>query len=246
MSPTRRTLASVVAASLLLSSCSDDAERISRLSVVGEATVDLSPDTAVIVVSVVTQSAQALAAQQANARITATIDSALTKRFGAKATMRSRGYSLQPQHRYNAKSMPSIIGYEARNSVEIALGDLARVGEAVDAATAAGANSVESVTFELRNLEQAHARALTEASKRATIKARAMADAVGARIVRIIEGGEVDPYPPVRPFDYRYDGTTTDQANVGSVTTPIRPGGVEHRTTVRLMVEIEGGSLGEK
>jgi uncharacterized protein len=237
MTTSRTLLGSILITSLLLQSCTDDEKNISRLSVVGEALVDLSPDTAVIVVSVVTQHPQALAAQQANARITSRIDSALTKTFGAKAVLKSRGYSLQPQMRYNAKSIPSIIGYEARNSVEIALGDLARVGEAVDVATAAGANSVESVGFELRNVDSAHARSLADASKRAVAKAESMATAVGSRVVRVIDIVEVDFDAPMPPPYASMDAqrNSTEAAAV----TPIRPGSIRHRSGVRLIAEIE-------
>lgn len=238
MSPARSTVASILLATLLLQSCSPAEKRQSQLSVVGEATVDTAPDTAIIVVSVVTQNKQALAAQQQNARITSAIDTALTKAFGAKAKLRSRGYTLQPQQRWDAKSMPTIIGYEARNSVEIALGAMDRVGEAIDVATAAGANSVESVSFELRNPDESHARALAEASKRAMAKATSMAAAIGTRIVRVVDAGEVSGYSPIYPTDGRspapYSGNVEAQA-----TTPIRPGTLRQETAVRVIVEIE-------
>ena len=238
MSPARSTVASLLLASLALQSCTPAEKRPSQLSVVGEATVDTAPDTAVIVVSVVTQNKQALAAQQQNARITSAIDTALTRAFGAKAKLRSRAYSLQPQQRWDAKSMPTIIGFEARNSVEIALGAMDRVGEAIDVATAAGANSVESVSFELRNPDQTHARALAEASKRAMAKATSMAEAIGARIVRVIEAGEITGYPPAFPVDGRTSapGNYTTEAQAA---TPIRPGTLRQETVVRLIVEVE-------
>ncbi|MBC8144094.1 MAG: SIMPL domain-containing protein [bacterium] len=237
MSPVRPVLASFVIASVLLQSCSSDKKRESQLSVVGEATVDLSPDTAVIVVSVVTQNKQALAAQQQNARITSAIDTALTKTFGAKAKLRSRGYSLQPQQRWDAKSMPTIIGYEARNSVEIALGAMDRVGEAIDVATAAGANSVEGVSFELRNPDQSHARALAEATNRAMAKAKSMAASIGSRIVRVLEAGEITGHPQIDPGASR-TAAPEGYATTNQVATPIRPGTLRHETVVRLIVEV--------
>ena len=238
MSTTRPIIATLVVTTLLLQSCSSDEKRHSHLSVVGEATVDLSPDTAVIVVSVVTQNKQALAAQQQNARITSAIDTALTKTFGKNARLRSRGYSLQPQQRWDAKSMPTIIGYEARNSVEIALGAMDRVGEAIDVATAAGANSVESVSFELRNPDQSHARALAEASNRAMAKAKSMAAAIGARIVRVVEAGEVTGHPHLAPIVGR-DAADGRYSVENQASTPIRPGTLRHETVVRLVVEVE-------
>lgn len=238
MSPARSTVASFLLATLLLQSCSPAEKRQSQLSVVGEATVDTAPDTAVIVVSVVTQNRQALTAQQQNARITSAIDTALTKAFGTRAKLRSRGYSLQPQQRWDAKSMPTIIGYEARNSVEIALGAMDRVGEAIDVATAAGANSVESVSFELRNPDQSHARALAAASNRAMGKARSMAAAIGTRIVRVIDAGEITGHSPVYPIDGR--ASAPDRYNVETqASTPIRPGTLRQETVVRLIVEVE-------
>lgn len=134
--------------------------------------------------------------------------------------------------------MPTIIGYEARNSVEIALGAMDRVGEAIDVATAAGANSVESVSFELRNPDQSHARALAEALNRAMAKAKSMAAAIGARIVRVIEAGEVTGHPHLAPIVNR-DAADGRHSVDNQASTPIRPGTLRHETVVRLIVEVE-------
>lgn len=240
MIDSKKTLVLLLCASLSAQSCApDDSRRDTHLTVIGEATVDASPDTAIVVLSVVTQNRQAILAQQENARKSQAVHDAVKALLGDSATTKSSGYSLQPQQRWDSRSMPTIIGYEARNTVEIAVSDLRRVGEVVDAATGAGANSVERISFELRNIDSSHARSLAAATKQALAKAEAMAVAVGGRVKRIVEAGELSPYqqPPI-PYGAVYGrsaGAVTEQA----AATPITPGTLRMHTAVRLVVEVD-------
>jgi uncharacterized protein len=238
MQNSKKVVALVVVASLAIQSCASTEKRSTHISVIGEAIIDTSPDTAVILVSVVTQSKAAITAQQENARRSSEIQKAVTAIVGKDATLSSKGYSLSPQHRYDAKSIPSIIGYEARNTLEIAIPASGPVGEVIDAATKAGANSVDNVSFERRNLADAHARSVAEASKRAMAKAQAMASALGARIVRIHEGNEIGPEMP-RPMDAAgYDRRMSSTEASAAQATPMIPGMLRMGTAVRLVVEI--------
>lgn len=240
MVDSRRIFVLLLCGSLVAQGCArEEAQRNTHLTVIGEATVDASPDTAIVVLSVVTQNKQAILAQQENARKSQAVHDAVKALLGDSATTKSSGYSLQPQQRWDSRSMPTIIGYEARNTVEIAISNLDRVGEVVDAATGAGANSVESISFELRNIEASHARSLAAATKQAMAKAETMAKAVGGKVERIVEGSEVSPYqqPPMPYATPGYDGAM-NTAPQQSVATPIPTGTLRMHTVVRLVVEV--------
>src|SRR5215213_10387934 len=90
-------------------------------------------------------------------------------------------------------------GYEARNSVTVTLSDLTKVGSVIDAAAQAGANDVSGIAFTLRQDRQARDRALSEATQEAVSKARVIAQALGGRVVRILEVQEegFQQRPPV-------------------------------------------------
>src|SRR5215212_7597975 len=172
-----------------------------RLMVTGEADSKASPDTAVIVLSVVTQNARALEAQQQNARKSDAVIQAIKQAAGANPEVKTSDYSLQPQRDWS-NGLERIKGYEARNSVSVTTDALDNVGAIIDAATQAGANSVDAVRFILREGKEARGRALGEAGKQAMAKAEAMAQAMGGRIVRVVEEREGGFPAPAPSFDY--------------------------------------------
>lgn len=214
--------------------------RTTRLVVTGEANTQAQPDTAVLSISVVTQNQQALNAQQENARNTEAVIRAVQASTGANPEIKTSDYSLQPQETYREDRLPSIIGYEARNSVLVTLGELNNVGAVIDAATKAGANSIQKVSFTLRDNNPARGQTLAEATRQAMSKAQSIAQALGGRVARVVEehegGADNRAYP-----DYEADDQTAN-ANMAykrSVATPVETGSLNVKSQVRLIVEIE-------
>jgi uncharacterized protein YggE len=139
-------------------------DKLTRVTVAGEAEAKVAPDTAVITFSVVTQNQQAVTAQQENARKSESVKQSVQAiAVNTKSEIKTADYSLQPEQ-INAEKMPRIVGYTARNSVIISIADLNAVGAIIDAATKAGANSVEGVSFVLREDSPARGAALALAS----------------------------------------------------------------------------------
>lgn len=227
--------------------CDNKERLVSRVMVTGEADSKAPPDTAVIVVSVVTQNKRALEAQQQNARKSEAVIRAVKETAGANPEVQTSDYSLQPQRDYYG-SMPRIVGYEARNSVTVKTGALDNVGAVVDAATQAGANSIERVSFILRESDEARARTLADASKQAMSKAQAMAQALGGRIVRVLEereGGFTNQPTTIYEAEeearfraYASAGLSASSAKM-SPRTPLEAGPLNVRSQVQLVVEIE-------
>jgi uncharacterized protein YggE len=79
-----------------------------------------------------------------------------------------------------------IIGYTARNEVELRLRDLARASELLDAFLSAGANSVEGPSFSLSNERPAVLAAKREAVRLAREEAENYGQALGMRVVRVL------------------------------------------------------------
>ena len=139
--------------------------------------------------SVVTQNAQAQVATQQNAGKSEAVGKAVQEAAGANAELKTTGYSLQPQQNDNGKT-PRIVGYEARNSVSVTISDLSKVGVVIDAASRAGANSIEGVSFILKDNNSATGKALADATSQAMTKARAIAQAMGGKVLRVVEEQE--------------------------------------------------------
>jgi uncharacterized protein YggE len=210
------------------------AGRVTTVTVNSNARVSVQPDTAIISVAVVTQAKGAGEAQQQNAAKTAAVLDALKRAAGAGAEIKTSGYSLVPQRIYRQNQPPTLTGYEARNSVTVTLSDLSRVGAIIDAATQAGANNIDGISFTLRRDREAHNRALAEATRGAVAKAESLAQTLGGRVMRIVAVEEAGA--PPRPVVYaRAETFATESAP----DTPIEVGALDINAQVRLIAEIE-------
>jgi uncharacterized protein YggE len=151
--------------------------------------------------------------------------------LGAGADIKTVSYTLSPNYRYPREGgEPTLTGYTATNIVRVTLDDLTQVGRAIDAATQAGANRIQSLRFTLRDERAVQARALREAALNARGKAEALASALGLRIVRVLTVVESSPTVyPVRDVAF---------ARAEAASTPIEPGTIEVRATVAFTVEI--------
>lgn len=226
---------------VLVGACSSNTSRVTRVAVTGETSTKAQPDSAVVVLSVITQGAQAFNAQQDNARKSDAVIHALQASAGASPEIKTSDYSLRPQYDERYNKLPKIIGYEARNSVMVTMSDLSKVGAVIDAASRAGANSVENVSFILRDNSPARGQALAEASRQAMSKAQSIAQSMGGRVVRVVEeqeAGAVSAMPDATPMSTGNDSISTTRMMLGK-STPVESGPLNVSSRVQLVVEIE-------
>lgn len=213
-----------------------ESKRLTRVMVAGDSIVQATPDTAIITVSVVTQSKRALDAQEQNATKSDAVVRALKAAAGAGAEVKTSGYSLQPQRVYRENQPPTITGYEARNSVTVTLSDLTKVGAIIDATAQAGANDISGISFTLRRDRPARDEALTQATREAVAKAQVIAQALGGRLVRIVEVQEEGLSRPIPMYDAKME-----VSRVAAAQTPIEVGTLDITSRVQLIAEVEGG-----
>lgn len=211
--------------------------RVTRVMVVGDSIVQAQPDTAILTISVVTQNRAAIQAQQENAANTDAVVRVLKTVAGAGAEVKTSGYSVQPQRVYKEGQPPTITGYEVRNSVTVTTGDLTKVGPIIDAAAQAGSNDISGIAFTLRQDRPARDRALGEATQEAVGKARMIANALGGRVVRIVEvqeeGFQQRPPVPIYQTENFLAGAKS------AVATPIEVGSLEITSRVQVIAEVE-------
>jgi uncharacterized protein len=216
--------------------------KLTRVTVTGEAQTKVSPDSAKITFSVITQNQQAVAAQQENARKSQAVQTAVESVAATlNPEIKTNNYNLQPEQDYSGK-VPKIVGYEARNSVTVTVNDLTAVGAVIDAATKAGANSVEGIAFVVSENSPAQGDALGTATRQAMAKAESVARSLKGRVVRVVETQEGGVN--LRPQTPDYYATSTMNSNAAvtrQVTTPVEAGSLDVRSQVVLIVEIEPG-----
>jgi uncharacterized protein len=217
--------------------CGKKQDHTTKVTISGEAMTKVEPDAAVIVLSVVTQNAQAITAQQENARKSEAVINAIKNSAGANAEIKTSDYSLQPQYDYRDNRLPKIVGYDARNSVIVTISDLKNVGAVIDAASSAGANSIDNVSFILRQTSPARGQALSDATHQAMNKAQSIAQALGGRVLRVVEENESATVTGVNEISY--DAALRETRGNSAPPTPITSGQLSIKSNVQLIVEIE-------
>ena len=179
----------------------------------------ITPDRAKINIGVETRASTARAAGADNARKQQAVIDTL-KGLGIPAErIRSSEYTLYPERVYDGEGRnPRITGYVARNSVVVEVWDIARVGPAIDAALARGANNINSLQFESSKADSVRREALQEAVRLARIDAEAMARAAGRCISDVIELSTNEMMRPMMVEMQMARGAAADAS------TPIEPG----------------------
>jgi hypothetical protein len=107
--------------------------------------------------------------------------------------------SVQPRYDYRDGKAPTLTGYELANAVEVTVRDLARLGDVVDGALAAGATSMDSLSFRVDDPAPAEREARILAMAAARARADILAEAAGLTIEGvsgIVEGVAVPPPGP--------------------------------------------------
>jgi uncharacterized protein len=164
----------------------------------GEGVVFAVPDRAWITIGAETRAQSPREAQRLNAEAMRPVQEKL-KAAGIPAdAIRTMGYDVQYEWDYvNNKRVGK--GYVARNTIEVRIDTIDRVGEYLEIAGTSGATSLGGVRFGLKD----EAKVEREALRLAVADARAKADAVAAgagrtvdRILRVEEQGTTNA-PPV-------------------------------------------------
>src|SRR6266404_2619359 len=240
--PSRWTTGSIFLVALcipfLMAGCARKSNRTTKVTVAGEAISRVEPDTAEVSLSVVTQNPQALTAQQENARKSEAVANSVKAIAGSNVDIKTSDYVLQPQYDPRDNSLPKIVGYDARNSVIVTMTDLKNVGAFIDAASRAGVNSIDGISFVLRQTSPARGQALADATQQAMNKARSIAQALGGHVLRVVEENESSTVS--EPQAMAYDSIARDDEMRKRAPTPITAGQLSIRSSVQMVVEIEG------
>jgi uncharacterized protein YggE len=201
----------------------------------GEAVITVEPDQAEIDIGVVTQARNAPDATRENADKLARVMAEIKKTLGKGDEVKTASYSLNPNYRYPQGGKPELVGYTATNILRIRTGTLANVGKLIDGAMQAGANTIHRLLFNLKDEQGAQLQALRLASSKAKVKAEAMAEALGLRIVKVLSVVEGDR--GVRPI-VMAQARGAQMETFAAAPTPVEAGTIEVRSSVTLTAEL--------
>jgi uncharacterized protein len=227
----------LVLAALLLSPAATFAQTAPDLAVIvttGQAEVKRAPDRAWVDINAESRSKDPKDAQRQNVAAMDAVMSQLKNMNLGPDAIRTTAYELHPEFDY-ANGRQTLRGYVARNSIEVRLDDITRVGDVLAAAVTSGATSVGSLRFGLKDRDAAEREALRLAVADARARADAAASGAAVQITRIqrIEEQRMSQEPP-RPM-MRQMATAEAAGNAP----PITPGTIEIRSVVTMTVLIK-------
>jgi hypothetical protein len=150
------------------------------LNVTGSGTVYLKPDVAYINIGVHTELPTASEAVRENSTQSQQVIEAL-KKFGLKdADIRTAYFSIYPSVQYDPQTNARTgMMYVVDNTVYVTVRDVDKLGELLDATLTAGANSVNSIQFDVEDKSAAMKEARDAAVKDAETQAKELAAAAG-------------------------------------------------------------------
>jgi uncharacterized protein YggE len=203
-----------------------------QVIVSGDGIVKATPNLAWITIGAESRSKTSKDAQERNAEAMNAVQQKLFASGIPKDAIKTTAIDLTLEFDYaDGKQTPR--GYVARNTVEVRVDDLAKLGDILDAVVTAGATTIHSLRFDVKERDQLVAVSLQAAVKNAVTKAQAIAGGAGLtidRVIRIEELGGSEPVPMMKQFS---------MAARADVSTPVAPGELEIRAQVRLTAAIK-------
>jgi uncharacterized protein len=198
----------------------------------GEAIITARPDRAFIMIAAESRSRNSSDAQKQNAAAMSAVLQRIEHAGVPKDAIRTIGYELQPEFDY-ANGRQTFRNYVARNTVEVRVDDIDRVGVVIDAAAEGGATTITGIRFDVRNRAALERDALRQAVADARARADAAAAGAGAAVDRVVRVEEEANFQPPRPM--------TRMAAQGATVagqTPVEPSTIEIQARVTMTVSL--------
>lgn len=207
------------------------AEAAPTLVVIGEAEQVGTPDVALLILGVTQEGDTASEALRAATRATRTVIESARK-FGLEShDIQTSGLSIQPRYarpRSGSDERAQVVGYSSSNQLSLRVRGLERLGELLDGVVASGSNDIRGLNFDITDraklLDVSRARAVEDATHKATLYAKA----AGIRLGEIINLQEEGASQQGRPTNARA-GALESAAAV-----PIEAGEIALRARVRI------------
>ena len=189
-----RKILALLAAAVLLAACSSAAAE-TRIAVNGTGETRISADTAVISLGVSARDRDVLKAQQTVNENIAGIRQALLSNGVAEENINTDYMSIYAIYDYN-EDVEKVQAYNASTTLAVKVTDMDSVGRLIDEAFAAGANTLNGISFFASDTDEARNESLKAAVGEARAKAEVLAEASGLKITGIetISEGNVYSY----------------------------------------------------
>ena len=197
----------------------------------GEGVVQAVPDRAWVTITAESRAGTPREAQRRNAEAMTPVQDKLRAAGVPADAIRTIGYDLQQEWDYVNNRRISR-GYVARNTIDVRVDAIDRVGELLEIAVGSGATSVGGIRFDLKDRAKLEREALRMAVAEARSRAEAAAAGAGMSIDRV---QRIDAHPMGGPVPVPRLAMMREQAAAAdSAAPPISAGQIEIRVQVTL------------
>jgi uncharacterized protein len=231
----------VLAFALILSACgpavvSQGAQPVSRtLNVSGVGSTKLTPDVAYIYIGVHSEGPTASEVVAANKSQTNSVLDALKKAGVDEKDLQTTNFSIYPSQQYDSNGQVSGTVYMVDNTVYVTVRNLDGLGKLLDDTIAAGANSINSIQFDVADKTVAVKEARAKAVEDAKSQAQELSDAAGVKLGDVQNISFYDNSPtPVLEGKGGGGGTMAAQNSVS-----IQPGQLTISVSVNITYELK-------
>lgn len=205
------------------------------ISVSGIGRITTVPDVADVRVGVMITRTKVRDAQAAAATAMQAVIAALRKAGIADKDVQTTSLSLQPVYDNSSNGNATrLTGYQIVNAVQATVRKLDTISDVIDGALAAGATTLDGITFRVDDPSAAETQARDAAMKNARAKADALAKAAGVSITGVSSISEQSGPVPV-PMAYLAGGAALDKA----ASTPVQVGTNEVDVSVSVVYLID-------
>ena len=202
----------------------------------GEGIVQAVPDRAWITISAESRAPSAREAQRRNTEAMTPVQDKLRGAGIPADAIKTIGYDVQYEWDYvNNRRVGK--GYVARNTIEVRVDAIDRVGEFLEISGSSGATALGGIRFDVKDRAKLQRDAVRLAVVEARFKAEAAAAGAGRaidRIIRIDEQGSVVPIPGPRP-----QLMLEQRVAAADAAPPISAGQIELRASVTLTASLK-------
>lgn len=203
------------------------------LSVYGSGKAYMTPDLATIYVGVHTEGEDASEAVASNNAQSEKVAEALIEAGIASNDIQTSNFSIYPQQQFDPSGQITDTSYVVDNTVYVTVRDISKISDTLNAVVAAGANSINSIQFEVSDKSAGLAEARKAAIEDAQAQAEQIAESTGFELgeiqsIVVSSGGYPGPI-----FEGIGGGAAVEAA------VPIAPGQIAVTVEANLVFAIE-------
>jgi len=176
-------------------------ETKNTITVSDTGTIYAKPDLAIVNFSVVVEKKTVAEAMSDNTKKMNAVISSVKEQGVEDKDLKTTNFNISPRYEWydSTQYYPSgqrvLVGYEVRQTLQVKIRDMEKVGSILENGTSAGANEISDLQFTIDNEDDLKTQARTEAIEKAKARAEVLAEELGINLVRISNFSESGVLP---------------------------------------------------